>query len=71
MNWSELILRSWMTRDVDALEDLPEIPWIEDKLEAIMTRLQNAKNPHMLIEKLAGTRVVDAQGRYFDMEKKA
>ena len=36
-----------------------------------MTRLQNAKNPHMLIEKLAGTRVVDAQGRYFDMEKKA
>ena len=71
MNWSELILRGWMTRDVDALEDLPEIPWIEDKLEAIMTRLQNAKNLHMLIEKLAGTRVVDAQGRYFDMEKKA
>ena len=36
-----------------------------------MTRLQNAKNPHMLIKKLTGTRVVDAQGPYFDMEKKA
>lgn len=70
-------LRDWMTRDINAVKELmesdsPEVMWVEEKLNAIMTRLQKAEDLQMEIEKLLADDEdiqveVEAQGPWFDM----